>query len=216
MSITTRQIYKSYIYKVTVAPVNLPISLALLKEHLKLDSSDTSQDDYLTIIIKAVAGYCEDYTRRTLINTTYETYRDDFSSECMQLRRSPLSSLTKIEYLVSDVLTTVSSATYYITDSQSYPVIYIKENEVFPTDIDDRKQSVVITFVAGYGADDTSIPDDLKIALLNHAAKMYENRGDCSEDVVSGNGFVKSYIPGETKIIYDMYKIRSIYGQMCI
>ena len=212
-----RHVYKSYIYKVTIEPVNLPISIALLKEHVKLDPADTSQDTYLELIIKAASGYCEKYTARTLINTTYETYRDDFSSNCMQLRRSPLSSLTSVEYLVSDVLTTVDDTTYYITDSQSYPVIYIKSDEAWPTDIDDRKQSVVITFVAGYGADDTSIPDDLKLALLNHCAKMYENRGDCSNDVsMSSDSCIKSYLPTETKMIYDMYRIHNIYGQMCI
>ena len=42
-------------YFVDIAPANLAVTLELVKTHLKIDPSDTSQDDYLTLLIMAAS-----------------------------------------------------------------------------------------------------------------------------------------------------------------
>ena len=193
-------------YDVSVAPVNLPISLALLKTHLRLDSTDTSQDTYLTLIIETVRDFAEKYTKRTMINTTYVTYRD-FFVPLIYLRRSQFQSLTSFEYLVDDVLTAVDSSLYYVTAEKDYSKIALTDGSSYPSDIDDKLQAVKIVFVAGFGADDTSVPSDLKIAMLNHAATMYENRGDCDQASIMKN------LPNTAKEIYDQWRILDLIGE---
>ena len=203
---------RAFSYHVTVAPANLPISLATLKEHLKLDPSDTSQDGYLTLIIEAVRICAEEEMKRILINTTFLTYRDLFNC-CIELRKSKFQSLVRFKYLKDDILTTVSSDLYYITNELAYSSIYLKDGECYPVDLDNRFQAIEIEFVAGYGTTDASIPQDIKLALLNHAAVLYENRGDCDQPLTEEK--VKAAIPATAALVYWKRRIRD-FGNMCV
>lgn len=201
-------VYKCLIgqtYKIITAPANLAVSLVLVKEHLKLDASDASQDSYLTILIKAATKFGENYTKRTFINTTFLTYLSDFCS-CIELRKSKVSTISFIKYLKDEVLTTVDTDIYYLTDESGFAHILLADQKTYPTDVDIHAQAVQIQFVAGYGADDSFIPDELKLALLNHIAAMYEKRGDCCKGASNGSMF----LPTLSKDAYDQFRIEDI------
>lgn len=205
--------YNSWLYEVIVPPANMVISLTEVKEHLRLDSTDASQDSYLTMLILSATDYAQQYMGITLINTTYRTYRDCFTS-CIELRKPPFSSLVSFEYLVSDVYTAVTASLYYIAERNVYPKIYLVDGESFPSDIDNTKNAVQIDFVAGYGADSTAIAEpmlsNIKLALLNHVARLYEIRGDCGKD-----NSIYNAIPSASKSTYSLYKIRNLSGRLC-
>jgi len=167
-------------YIVVTPPVELAISLALVKEHLKLDPDDTSQDTYLTLLIRAVTNTIEKYTGRTLINTEFKTYRECFTDSFL-IKRSKLQSITFIKYYTDSVLTTVDSDIYYISDETDFASIFLVDGEAWPSDVDTRVQPIVIQFIAGYGTVQADIPYDLQIVLLDAIAYFYENRGDCSD-----------------------------------
>jgi uncharacterized phiE125 gp8 family phage protein len=201
----TRQFYG---YKIETAPVNLPLTLEEVEEHLRI--SVDSEDDYLTFLIETVRDYFECYTNRTLINTTYKAYLDDFPSsiyyyDCCDgilIRKSKVSSISSIKYLSDNVLTTWDSSNYYFTDVNSYPKVYLVNGSTYPT-VDVRKQAIEIIFIAGYGATETSIPSDIKMALLNHIALLYENRGDCVADGTCELSCI-------SKSVYNKYRIHPI------
>lgn len=203
---------KQYTYKVitTVATPYLPLSL--VKEHLKfIDPSDTSEDDYLTMIISAVFDYAQKYTRRTFLTTTYETYRDNFHTFEFVLRKSPLQSVNSITYYTQSVLTTLPTTDYYNTLENDYSKIlqYI-DGPLWPKEIDKKQQNIIINFTVGYGDDYTSIPSDLTLAMLNHIANFYQNRGDCGgEGGAMGCG---GCITPNAKLVYDLYKIVDLTG----
>lgn len=184
---------------VTGAGSALPVSLSDVKEWLKVPSTLTVDDNLITALIKSATGIFEKITGRDLINKTYKTYLDAFpcvdglnyytgvSSLALQyhdngivLRKSKLQSITSIQYYLDGVLTTWSSSNYYITDLPDYSAIYLVADKEFPTDVDIRKQAVVINFVAGYGSSDANVPEDVKQALLQFISYLYENRGDCA------------------------------------
>lgn len=167
-------------YIVVTPPAELAVSLALAKEYLKLDVTDTSQDTYLTILIRAVTNTIENYIGRTLINTEFKTYRECFANPFL-IKRSKLQSVTFIKYYTDSVLTTVGSDIYYMTDETEFASIILAEDQSWPSDVDNRTQPIVIQFVAGYGTTQASIPSDLQIALLSAIAYFYENRGDCTD-----------------------------------
>jgi uncharacterized phiE125 gp8 family phage protein len=167
-------------YLVVTPPVELAVSLALVKEHLKLDLSDTSQDTYLTLLIRAVTSTIEKYTGRTLINTEFKTYRECFTNSFL-VKRSKLQSITFIKYYTDSVLTEVDSDIYYISDETNFASVFLVDGESWPSDVDDRVQPIVIQFIAGYGDTQADIPYDLQIVLLDAIAYFYENRGDCSD-----------------------------------
>ena len=193
-------------YKILVPPAALPLNLALVKEHLRLDPTDVSQDSYLTLLIETARDFAQLYTKRTMINTTYRTYRNCFSDK-IELRRSIFQSLEQFQYSVSDVFIDVDSSLYYLTNEKDYSKILLADTKSYPTDIDDKAQSVLIDFVAGFGASEASIPSDLKIAMLNHIATMYENRGDCDLASVGNN------LPATSRGIYDQWRILDLIGE---
>jgi len=199
---------RAYSYQVITAPTVLPVSLAEVKEHLRLDPDDDTQDDYLTFLIQTATEFAEERLKRVLINTKFRTYRDWFEC-CILLRRSKLQTLDLFEYLVDGTFTTVDSDLYYTTDESDYSKIVLKNESCYPTDKDDQLQSIKIEFTAGYGSTAASVPPKIKMALLNHIAALYENRGDCD------NASISATLPATSKNIYDMMMIRDLLSNYC-
>ena len=198
-------------YIVTVAPTTLPLTTNEVKEHLRLDLDDKTQDALLKILIKTATDYAEKYTKIDFITRTYETLRDSFA-DSLELRRTPLQSVIKVEYLQDGSFVTVSTDIYFATSSNTFSHLALKKSQVWPTNEDLQEQSVKITFKTGYGNTLSSVPDSLREGLLQHIAAMYENRGDCGEGRVSGGTFASAqkFLPVDAQLIYDMYRIRSI------
>lgn len=212
--------YKAYSYILVTPAGTTPVSLAEVKEHLKLDASDASQDTYLTLLINSCTAYGEKYTKRDFITKTYRTYRNGFYEQYYEdgytyqkhnaflLRRSKATEIVTIKYLKSSVLTLVSNTIYYLTDEADWGEIYLVDGQSWPSDVDNRKQAVQIEFKAGYGIAASDVPKDIRLALLNHIAKVYENRGDCDMDTADSS--LGRYLPKESEQIYNLYRIHEI------
>ena len=190
---------KAFTYNVTTPAAGRPLTLAEVKDYLKVTSSD--EDDFINFLIDAATACGEKYTGRDFINKTYTTFRDTFW-DCFELRRSRVSDVISIKFLLNDVLTDVPTTVFGFTDVNDYSEIFLKEDQVWPTDEDNVPQAIEIVFVAGFGADDTSIPADVQNAMLAHIAFMFENRGDCPPGT--------SALPTTTKILYDKLRIINI------
>ena len=200
------RVAKAWPYIVTVEPSTTPLTLAETKSYLK-DPPD-ADDILVTCLIETVTEYAELYMKRDLITRTYKTFRDDFS-DCLELRRSPSQSVTSVKYFLDSVLTTVSTDIYFLTQETAFSKLALKLNQVWPTDEDNIEQAVEIIFKSGFGDTETTIPEDIRTALLQHVAALYENRGDCSCDFADTNATQK-LLPLGARLIYDMRKIRDI------
>lgn len=220
--------HRAYTYKVTVPPVNLAVSLATFKKHIKQTS--TAEDALLTLYLEAAIGYAEKITRRDFITRTYETYRDffplpsqnegyyplgaipsfgnrintTFGNVGFEIRKSPLASVVSIQYFVSNVLTTVDPATYYNTVETDYSDILTLDTTEWPEDADVRQQTVVITFTTGFGPNEGDVPSDIRGAIVAHATAMWANRGDCDDSGCS------STVPAASKMIYMQNRIENL------
>lgn len=195
--------YKPYSYKEIARDSSEAIPLSLVKEHIRLSHDNTCEDELIRTYI-ATARLCfEAFTRRTLITTTYRTYRDIWENG-YELRRSPLQSVESVKYYDTDnVLQTLDSSNYYVTDEADYSRLIFNDDAVFPT-LKNREQAIQIEFKAGYGDTMADIPADIRVALLQHIANMYENRGDCEGD------FCENLLPSTARLIYSKYKIMEI------
>lgn len=185
-------------YDLITGTSTLAVSLSDAKAWLRIDSS--AEDTLITNLIYSATTYFELTTGRDLINKTYACYPDNFpgnytsyavlvpyslyaNNSPIQLKKSRVQSITSIQYYKDGVLTTFSSANYYVTkEADNFPWIYLVDGASWPSDVDNRAQAVVITFVAGYGSADTNIPYDIKQCLLQMVDYLYENRGDCGGD----------------------------------
>lgn len=188
-------------YLLVTGTSTLAVSLTNVKEWLKIPSSLSVDNNLITALILAATSYFEKITGRDLITKTYKCYLDNFprinsisfysgvsniipqfQDNGIYLKKSPLQSITSIQYYKDGVLTTWDSSNYYTTVSSDYSAIYLVDGKEFPQDVDIRKQAIIITFTAGFGSSDTNVPVDIQQALLRFISFLYDNRGDCADN----------------------------------
>jgi len=209
-------------YELIVPNTNLAVTLADIKAWLKIDISD--DDALITSLIKASTLEIERYIRRELLRKTFKLYLDTFPSQSIffnifrsrtnliLVKRSRLTAITSIEFFSDSVLTVFDDTLYDFTIDDQYSSIFLIDiNTLWPiTDI--RKQAVQITFDAGYGDDESFVPEDLKQALKMLVAFLYENRGDCNTTLSTGgtSSTTEDSMLIGIKAILNLYKIEEL------
>jgi uncharacterized phiE125 gp8 family phage protein len=91
----------------------------------------------------------------------------------------PLSSVTGV-YTYDDDNTenTFSSSAYYIDTAAPQGRVSLKSGSVWPSTVLRPSNGIRVRGVFGYGATAASVPNDLVLAVMTLAARMYEHRGD--------------------------------------
>ena len=190
------------IYQVVTAPCDLALDLDEVLNHLN-NSVPNEDQDYVTQLIRACSRFAINQTNLVFIDTAYRLYIDNFNDVYIELRRRPNVAIADIQYFKDGVLITVDNTIFHLTfaDPKHYPTVQPLPDKEWPDDLDIRKQAVQINFTAGYGTDFSKVPDDLRLALFNHIADAYSNRGDC-EAVKCGG-----CLPTKSALIYQQYSI---------
>ena len=223
--------HRAYTYVVTTPPANPAVLLATFKEHINVTTALT--DNILQFYLTAAIEFAERYTGRDLITRTYSTFRDFFPNPSQnegyypfgriptgattlipatvgnvgfELRRSPLQVVNSINYIdTSNVVQTVDPSTYYNTVEADYSeVLLINDDSTWPQDAINRMQSITISFNTGFADDSTGIEACWQVAIMEHAAMLWANRGDCSD-----SGCMKM-IPAAAKAFYETKRLRSL------
>lgn len=157
----------------SVPPTIDPVTLAEAKLSLRVDH--TAEDDEITEMISAATLQCEFMCGRQFIHATWIEYFDVFPTE-IRLARPPLSTITSIQYVDADGATQTWAAGERQVDAISEPArIKPAFGESYPSTRDDYN-AVIVTFVAGYGAAASSVPDIYKRAIKLLAGHWYLNR----------------------------------------
>lgn len=162
----------NYSLKRTTEPTSEPITLAEAKNHLRVPSADTVDEDKITILLKAARQQVERDIRRSLMQQTWTLKYDEFEEE-FELPFGPVQSITSIKYIDgTGSQATVSSGDYSL-DSYSNPaVVRLGYNDTWPTHRGDIR-GVEIIYVAGY-ADASSVPAEVKAAILFKLEALYD------------------------------------------
>jgi len=164
---------------VTSAPAVEPLTLAEAKLHLRYESTD--EDDRITSLIKAARIHAEMFTGKAMITQTFTWKLDGFPTY-FRVPRSPLQSVTSIAYLdANNASQTLASSVYSVDTYSVQPRIVLAFNQVWPVTYD-AIDCVTVTFVAGYGASGSSVPETLRQAMLLLIGHWFESR----EEVVLG------------------------------
>jgi uncharacterized phiE125 gp8 family phage protein len=168
------------------------LSLADFKEFLRLDPSDTSEDTILNLILSSVQSTFERYTGLVLQPTVFDMEIDPLSIQrVLPIAKNPVTEITSAEVFIDTAFVAVDDFDTKLGYNSHVHLINNDTNS-------DTHERYKVRFTAGL----TTIPDDIILAMYQHAAFAYENRGDCSLDAC---GF-PSFIVG----IYDSYKVLCI------
>lgn len=157
------------------------ITLDEAKAYLRVDTADDNA--LITSLISTAEDCVEKETRRTLLTKTFELIYDDVGAS-IEIIKSPLQEVTKIE-VVDDAgaKTEVSSSLYDVDISGIRGRVQLRSGCSWP---DHRGfASFIITAKAGYGDAAADVPTTLLAAALIALAILYEDRGAMDEGKVS-------------------------------
>lgn len=161
----------------TVAPAELPVTLAEAKAHLRVDHD--TEDDLISTLLQAAVDHLDGHggvLGRCLIN---QTWRVDFWTwqPAFRLPFPDVSSVSSVVYSdVDNAEQTVSAGLYELIEDAQGGLVKMLDDFTEPTLYDDRSDPVRITFVAGYGADADDVPSAIKAAILLMVGHWFKNR----------------------------------------
>ena len=171
--------------KLISAPSNLGVSLEEAKNYLRVDVSDTYDDNLITSLIKASTLKAEGILGTQLTDATYLEALSGFKSQ-IELK-APLKTVTSIKYYdVDNVLQTIANTNYTVQIYGLNCKVVFNNDFEYPSTYY-RDDSVLIEYVSGYEV----IPEDIKIWIQIQLATGYESREVFSD----GYGTLKEINP---------------------
>lgn len=180
---------------VTTAPSDEPLSSAETISYLRIDSGvDTTLIDNL---IMAARFWVENYTNRTLLNTVYTLSLDKIGQaeppikeglytgafqvpylNYIELPRSPVSAVTSVKYYDdANNAETWAASNYYVDTAREPARIVLRDSGTWPTDLRNAN-GIEVLYTAGYGSARSTIPEPIRVAMLQYISHLYEHRGD--------------------------------------
>jgi len=178
--------YRSLVVSTASTAGNRPVTVAEMKEHLRVVDF-TDDDTYIGELIDVATTWCEDYCDRTFADKAYTVAFDDFYGTRIELPRPPVrlnataaSATVTISYVdtggATQTLTWAQSGTQqFRLDRDHVPaLVYPLYLATWPSvRIDDK--SVQITYLAGYGGA-ANVPTPAKHAIKMLVGHWYANR----------------------------------------
>jgi uncharacterized phiE125 gp8 family phage protein len=171
-----------YNLSVTVKPAVEPITVARVKEHLRITTTD--QDNWINRHITAARETIENYTGRALVTQTVEIKLDGFPCDEIWIPNPPLQQILSVKYYDQNGdLQTIDSSLYDVDIASEPGRICPIFNTYWPV-ARPKLNSVIITAIVGYPPDESgsptdltaNIPEGLKSAMELLIGHWYENR----------------------------------------
>jgi uncharacterized phiE125 gp8 family phage protein len=203
--------YAMHRTEIVTAPAVELLTLDEAKEHLRFRSD--SKNAEITRMIKTMRQSIERYLKRALITQEWKVYYNQWNCELiipfgnLQLRAASVDPVVELRPLVKyydtdGTLTTLDQDDYYWVDNKTDPAKIIQKYDVtYPELQYGRPNAIEITFLCGYGAAATAVPEDIIHALKVMLTNYFENPGS----VVVGN--VVNEIPGHVKNLLHDYRL---------
>lgn len=160
--------------KVITGADTAPIAISDALRHLRALENDS---DMVWTYLQAATALVEDYTSRSLVSKTFDLYLPEWPVGMVELRRTPLVSVTHVKYYASGA--TVQS-TLSTDDWRSFTGREPGMLEFTPTfdapGLETRQDAVEIRFVAGYGTKSSAMPAALRTAILMLTHYWFDER----------------------------------------
>lgn len=207
--------YEGLLLAQTAAPVIEPVTLAEVKTGLKI--YETGDDADLNLLIKTARIWAETYTNLGFIEQTWEQVQDR-ANDVYKLRRGPVLSIEKIEYIASmdaDTRLTVAVSLYTFSGRR------VRTRSTWPSHR--GFASWITTFKVGYydlpavnpegsyEAARAAVPEVIRRAVIQLVGHLYENRegqgGEAKYEVIAK---AQGLMPPNVKLLLDPYVNRSL------
>lgn len=175
---------KQYIAKLPHNDVTELIALNEVKDQLKIDRTDTLEDDLLIHYRDAAIKFAETYTNRNFLQAKYQIQLFEFC-EMLPFLKSPVTSIDEITYLdIEGNWQPLPEANYSFLQEdefQSY-VLFNSDEEDLPQLKSGYGVRIKINITVGY-EDAEALPTDDKQAIFLAFTFFYDKREDTVQNL---------------------------------
>jgi uncharacterized phiE125 gp8 family phage protein len=161
----------------TTPPAAEPVSLTEAKSHLRVTHAD--DDAFISKLVTAARRAVEQRTGLRLVTQGLSLFLDCWPNTlAVSLAVAPVSAIADvITYGEDDTPSPYDPAHYYL-DHVSHPARIVLREGRLPPRGGRPVNAIEIRFVAGYGAGEAEVPQDLKQAILLAVAHWFDRRGE--------------------------------------
>lgn len=152
---------------VVTAAAALPVLMADIKLHLRLDTDTSVEDSLLTRLVRASAERCSHETGRAMLTTAYRL--EAGIAEKLLLPRPPLVEVTAVTLIDGD-------GNESVLDESDYTLNQTRAQALLTVTDPGDAVTVVVEFGAGYGETAATLPEALASWILLDVATLYEQR----------------------------------------
>jgi uncharacterized phiE125 gp8 family phage protein len=215
-------------FSLVTPPAVEPVLLADSKQQARIDT--TADDALVTNLITGARQWAEKYTGRAFITQTWQMALDfwpgirgrNWTGErqgpvssidditYISLPRAPLQSVTSVNvYDNADTATLWPAANYFVDTIREPGRLALRMGSVWP--VPSRlTNGIVITYVSGYGADGTFVPEPIKTGIRQLVSHWYEHRGEAAAAASTRGTIITNITPVPLVIqaLLEPYRIR--------
>ena len=182
-------------------PTSTPVSLVDAKQHLRVSSAD--EDFLIESYVKAATQHLDGRDGalgRCLLTQTWQLKLDRFQDP-ITVPLPPCQSVTSIQYVDVDGNTqTLAASEYHVArmDDAAPAIIRPAYGKTWPS-TRPIPESVIVTFVAGFGDDPADVPETIRTAILEHVGTLFENR----ESTIVGLSAIEEFPGGAQDLVLE-------------
>lgn len=173
---------------VTVQPTVEPVGVDDVKVNSYVIDDETEHKFIREDLIPTARRYVEELAKRSLITQTRTQSYDYMPCSPVLLRYGPVQQVNSVAYTDTNEAAQTLASTYYNVDAVRNPGrLLVAYGQTWPTAFN-KANSVVITYVAGFGATGKSVPNIYRRAIIVLCTHWYQNRdqfGCVDDDMVS-------------------------------
>ena len=173
----------------TTPPTAEPLALADVKAHLRLAITD--DDAYITALITAARRAIESHYALALMPQSWALFADAWPNDrVFHIPLWPVQTVISLTaYADDDSFVTINPADYYLDLATRPARLALRQGRAFAPP-GRNISGLKITFVAGFGADATAVPAEIKEGLMATVADWYQNRGDVAGGALPATALV--------------------------
>jgi uncharacterized phiE125 gp8 family phage protein len=170
---------------VVTHPTSEPVSLEMVKQHLRIDADD--DDTYIDELIGGARELVETNSGLQLVKATYNYYFDHFPASSItpiEVKHSPLISVTSITYIDTDGTSQTWSNSEYELDLYSFPSRILPSYSYSYPATRHQLNAVTVQATVGYQTQSV-VPRKAKQAVMLLVEHWYRNRSPVEVGVTS-------------------------------
>ena len=173
-------------YALKTAPAAEPVSLAIVKEFLRVSAANTDQDDVIQALMDTALAEVESQSYRRLFTQTWTITCNNWQEVKEVIKYGRLQTITSIKYLDEDETSqTVSTDDYKVSGTggadKGRIVFYSDGDFDYPSVFE--VEPITIEFICGYGLA-AAVPEVFKTAIKMLVSDVWA--GTCYGEYVQG------------------------------